>query len=290
CELRAGHFLVSSGITYLAVASGGSRSIDGTTDPEKIETALANGVRVVTQAIRENGQDDNGAAWYYLGRLYLQGGDVQGADSAFTKAQGLAPACGEDIKSWRQKAWIPLATPAAEYANQGKTDSAVILFKQAARMVPNMPQAPYNLGVLYANAGETDSALTYFKLARDLAAADAQYNQDRNSATFNLAAMYQRAGRHAEAVTELKQYLEWSPNDSDARRALASSLRASGQNEEAAAVEEQIIAAASASGTLTSSDLMAMGVNQFNDKHYDQAAESFEKLRATEPNNRDALY
>lgn len=290
CGLRAGHFLVSSGITYLAVASGGNRTIDGTTDPEKVETALANGIRVISQAINENGQDKNGAAWYYLGRLYLQGGDVTGADSAFTRAQQLVPACGNDIKSWRQRAWIPLATPAAEYANQGKADSAVILFKQAARMVPNMPQAPYNLGVLYANAGETDSAIAYFTSARDLAAADPQYNADRNSATFNLAAMYQRAGRHGDAVTQLKQYLEWSPNDSEARRALAQSLRANGQNEEAAAVEEQVLVAATAAGTLTSNDLMTMGVNQFNDKNYAEAAATFEKLRAEEPNNRDALY
>src|SRR5690606_38697808 len=66
CDVSAGHFLVSSGITYLAVGSGGNRNIDGTTDPEKVETALNNGIRVITQAIRENGQADNGGAWYYL--------------------------------------------------------------------------------------------------------------------------------------------------------------------------------------------------------------------------------
>ena len=37
CQLRAGHFRVSSAGTYLAVASGGNANIDGTSDPEKVK-------------------------------------------------------------------------------------------------------------------------------------------------------------------------------------------------------------------------------------------------------------
>src|SRR5690606_25431652 len=159
CDLRAGHFMVQSGVTYLAVGSGGNRNVDGTTDPEKVETALNNAVRVITQAIRENNQGNNPAAWYYLGRAYLQMGDVVGADTAFTRAVSLAPACSEDVKSWRQRAVLPLMAPAAEYADQGKIDSAIVLLKQASSMAPGMPQADYNIGVLYANADQPDSAI-----------------------------------------------------------------------------------------------------------------------------------
>src|SRR5690606_20074781 len=193
CELRPGHFLVSSGVTYLAVGSGGSRSIDGTTDPEKVETALTNSTRVLTQAIRENNQGENAAAWYFLGRAYLQLGDVAGADTAFTRAQSLAPACGEDIRLWRQRAWVPVMAPAAEYAEQGKADSALILFKQASAIASGIPQGDYNIGVLYANADQPDSAIKYFLQAQKSAEANPeQYTKDRNAATFNLAAMYQR--------------------------------------------------------------------------------------------------
>lgn len=291
CDLRAGHFMVQSGVTYLAVGSGGNRNIDGTTDPEKVETALANSVRVITQAIRENGQDRNPAAWYYLGRAYLQMGDVIGADTAFTRAVGLAPACSDDVKSWRQRAVLPLMAPAAEYADQGKTDSAIVLLKQASSMAPGMPQADYNIGVLYANGDQPDSAIKYFAQAQRAAEANpTSYINERNSSTFNLAAMYQRADRHSDAVTELRKYLEWVPGDNDARRALATSLRASGQAEAALEVEKQALAAAQATGDLSAGDLMSMGVNQFNAGNHADAAESFKKVLAMEPHNRDAQY
>lgn len=291
CDISAGHFLVSSGVTYLAVGSGGNRNIDGTTDPAKVETALNNAVRVITQAIRENDQGDNAGAWYFLGRAYLQQGDVHGADSAFVKAVELAPACAEDVSSWRQRAVLPLMAPAGEYADQGKVDSAIVLFKQAASIAPGMPQANYNLGVIYANADQADSAIKYFKLAqKDAEASPEAYLNERNSATFNLAAMYQRAEQHPEAVIELRKYLEWVPGDNDARRALATSLRASGQTDAAMEVEKEALAAAQASGSLSSGDLMSMGVNQFNAGSYADAAESFKKVLEMEPHNRDAQY
>jgi tetratricopeptide (TPR) repeat protein len=291
CDLRAGHFMVQSGVTYLAVGSGGNRNVDGTTDPEKVETALNNAVRVITQAIRENNQGNNPAAWYYLGRAYLQMGDVVGADTAFTRAVSLAPACSEDVKSWRQRAVLPLMAPAAEYADQGKIDSAIVLLKQASSMAPGMPQADYNIGVLYANADQPDSAIKYFTSAQRAAEMNpTSYLNERNSSTFNLAAMYQRADRHNEAVTELRKYLEWVPGDNDARRALATSLRASGQTEAALEVEKQALAAAQASGDLSAGDLMSMGVNQFNAGSFADAAESFKKVLAMDPHNRDAQY
>lgn len=291
CELRYGHFKVSSAATYLAVASGGNRNITGTTDPEKILTQLDEGIRVVTEAITQNGQQENPAAWYLLGRLHLQGGDIVGADSAFTKAATLAPACVADINSWRQRAWVPLATPASEFANQGNADSAMVLFRQAGTIVRGRPEPGYNIGVLYANAGQADSAIKYFKLAQEVAGADAaQFARDRNAATFNLAAMYQRTDQHALAVAELRKYVGWEPGDIDARRALASSLRATGQTAEAAEVERQVVAAAEAAGTLSQNDLMNIGVNAFNDKNYPAAADAFAKILAQDSLNRDAQF
>jgi tetratricopeptide (TPR) repeat protein len=290
CNIGRGHFKVSSAGTYLAVASGGNRNIDGTTDPEKVKSALDDGLRIVTEAIVQNGQADNAAAWYILGRLHLQYGDVRGADSAFTKAEQLKPECAEDIKAWRQRAWLPLMTPASEYVQQGKADSAMILFKQASTIARNMPQGYYNIGVLYANAGQADSAVVYFTRAQEVASTSPSYDKDRNAATFNLAAMYQRLDQHAKAVTELRKYVEWEPADNDARRALATSLRATGQAAEAAEIEKQALAAAEAAGTLSTGDMMTLGVTQFNDKKFAEAAATFGKILATEPNNRDAQY
>jgi predicted Zn-dependent protease len=64
--------------------------------------------------------------------------------------------------------------------------------------------------------------------------------EDRNTATRNLAAMYQRADRHQDAIPLLEKYLTWVPNDVEVKRALASSYRATGQNDKALAIEKEV--------------------------------------------------
>lgn len=290
CEISTGHFKVSSAETYLVVASGGNRNTEGTSDPEKVAAALGNGVRVSQEAITQNGQAQNGGAWYYLGRLYLMQGDLVGADSAFARASQLVPACNEDIQGWRQRAWLPLMNPATEYVRTNKPDSAMALFRSASIISRGMPQGYYNMGILYANSGQDDSAAVYFKRAQEAALTDPKFDKDRNAATFNLAAMYQRAGKHELAVEELRKYVQWDPTDVDAKRALASSLRTLGQTEAAEAAERDAIAAAQRAGTLSSGDVMSMGINLFNEKKFAEAAAEFEKVLASEPHSRDALF
>lgn len=284
CDLKAGHFLVSSAATYLK--SGSEQG-----DPVKSEGLLEKAVETSSKAITEADQGENGAAWYYMGRAYLRMGDIAGADTALTKASQFAPQCGEDIKSWRQRAWLPLVNPATKFSQEGNADSALAYFRMAATISRSQPQGFYNMGVLFANAGQVDSSIAYFKKAQEVAMADAkQFAKDRNSATFNLAAMYQRAGKHAEAVEELRKYVGWDPNDNDAKRALATSLRAIGKNEEAATIDKEVLAAAEQAGTLSTGDLMNIGINFFNEKKYAEAAEAFNKVLAQQPRSRDALF
>jgi tetratricopeptide (TPR) repeat protein len=295
CDISPGHFLVSSGVTYLVTASGGNKSsggvVEGTTDPQKVQAALENGIRVIGQAIRENDQGDNGAAWYYLGRLHIQSGDIVGADSAFTKAVALLPECAADMQAWRNRASGPLVIAASEFANQGNVDSAMALFRQAHSISRDRPEGFYNMGVLFANLGETDSAIAYFRETQRLSNEDpATFAANRNAATFNLAAMLQRGDRHVEAVEELRQYIVWVPEDTDAKRALATSLRAIGKPDEAASLEKELLAQAEAAGTLSANDRMALGINAFNAKEFEKAAEAFAAILETEPYNRDAMY
>lgn len=284
CDLKYGHFQVSSVATYL-------KSGTETADPVKTESIIENAINTANRAILEYDQGDNGAAWYLLGRSYLQLGNIEGADSAFTKAAQLVPECGEDIKSWRQRAWLPLMNPATEFVRDGNVDSAMVLFRLASVISRSMPQGYYNMGVLYANTGQTDSAIAYFRRAQELAATDArQFTRDRNAATFNLAAMLQRNNRHEEAVVELTKYVEWDPNDIDAKRALATSLRAVGRADQAAVIDREVLAAAQASGDMSTGDMMSMGITFFNDKKYAEAADAFRQVLVKEPWSRDALY
>jgi tetratricopeptide (TPR) repeat protein len=284
CRLKAGHFKVSSGATYLKTGIE-------TEVPANQTRALASGQKVLLEAIQKNGQEKNPAAWYYLGRIHLQQGDLVGADTALTKAEALAPDCKEDIGKIRQTGWVPLVNAGIGFAKEQKNDSALILFRQANTIYRGKPAAYLNAGVIFANSGQTDSAIAYWERAAEIAERS-NATEDRNLATRNLGAMYQRANRHEDAVKVLEKYLTWAPNDTEVKRALASSYRATNQVDKAQALEKEVGASPTAAGSPSAGSASAMNaaIALYNEKKYDHAAAAFEKVVATEPYNRDALF
>lgn len=281
CGIKAGHFKVSSGATYLKTGTE-------TEVPENRSRALASGQKVILESIQKNGQDKNPAAWYYLGRVYLQQGDIAGADTAFTKAEALAPACKQEISNLRYAGWVPLVNGGITFTKEEKDDSALALFRQANTIYRDKPLAYLSGGVIFAGAGQTDSAIAYFQQASEIGER-ANEAEQRNAATRNLGAAYQRAGRHKDAVPVLEKYLTWVPTDAEVKRALATSYRATGQNDKAEALEKEVGVAAPAAGA-SSAGPMSAAIDLYNAKKYDQAAAAFEQIVATEPYNRDALY
>jgi tetratricopeptide (TPR) repeat protein len=287
CDLKPGHFKVSSGATYLKTGIE-------TEVPDNRSRALASGSKVILEAIQKNGQEKNPAAWYYLGRIYLQQGDLAGADSSFSKAESLAPACQADISKVRYTGWVPLVNAGIDFAKKQQNDSALVLFREANSIYRDKPAAFLNAGVIFANAGQTDSAIVYWEKAAEIAERT-KATEDRNVATRNLGAMYQRANRHEDAVRVLERYLGWAPNDTEVKRALASSYRATGQTEKAVALEKEVGAAPGAPAGSPSvaggaASAMNAAISLYNAKKYQEAAAAFEKVVAAEPYNRDALY
>ncbi len=286
CELKPGHFKVSSGATYLKTGIE-------TEVPANRARALSSGNKVILEAIQKNGQDKNPAAWYYLGRISLQQGDLAGADSALTKAETMSPSCKQDISKVRYAGWVPLVNAGIDFAKKQQNDSALALFRQANSIYRDRPAAFLNGGVIFANAGQTDSAIVYWEKASEIAERT-NATEDRNVATRNLGAMYQRAGRHEDAAKVLEKYLIWAPNDTEVKRALITSYRATGQNEKAAALEKEVgappAAAAGSPSPAGAASAMTAAIELYNAKKYAEAAAAFEKVVATEPYNRDALY
>jgi tetratricopeptide (TPR) repeat protein len=282
CGIKAGHFKVSSGGAYLKTGTE--------TTPANRVRVLASGQKVLLEAIQQNGQEKNPAAWYYLGRVYLQEGDIVGADSAFTKAETMAPACKQEISGLRYMGWVPLVNGGITFAKAANNDSALVLFRQANTIYRDKPASYLNSGVIFANSGQTDSAIVYWQKAAEIAER-VNAVEDRNTATRNLAAMYQRANRHQDAIPLLEKYLTWVPNDVEVKRALATSYRATGQTDKAVAIEKEV---GPGEGTPTpasgSATAMNAAVEAYNAKKYDAAAKGFEQVLTTDPNNRDALY
>jgi len=287
CGLKAGHFKVQSGATYLKTGIE-------TGVPENRARALTTGTKVLLEAVEQNKQEKNPALWFYLGRIYLQQGDLAGADTALSKAEALSPGCKKDISDARYLAWVPLVNAGITFTKEEKNDSALALYRLANSIYRDKPIAFLNAGVIFANAGQTDSAIVNFQKASEIAELTNSV-EDRNLATRNWGALLQRNGRHREAVPVLEKYVAWAPKDVDVKRALASSYRAVGQNDKADAIEKEVGAAPPAAGAAgaggsAAGAQMAAAIALYNEKKYAEAAEAFEKVLATEPNNRDALY
>src|SRR2546422_729654 len=213
CDLKPNHYLVNAGLLYLKSAAEGRFQ-------EQIQKDLKDANRNLLQAVTANGQDQNPAAWYYLGRYYGMVKDAAGADSAFRRAEQLKPACKDDIAFWRRDLWVPLYNGAVAAYNAAQSDSAIHLLQQANAIYAGEPTGFKLLGALFYNANEADSAARYFRLAI-AASSDPKYATDKKEALFNVAASYYRAQRWPEAEAAYKDYLAVVPNDAQALAGLA---------------------------------------------------------------------
>jgi tetratricopeptide (TPR) repeat protein len=291
CELKSGHFKVSSGATYLKTGVE--------TEVQENKTRVwESGRKVLVEAIQQNGQGENPAAWYYLGRIYLQRGDIAGADTALAKAEKGAPQCAKDIQGYRQNGWAALMRAGNNFEEQKNADSALVLYRQAAQVHPRSPLSPYFVAKVLNEKGQADSAAVYYGMAAAAAenTTDTSEVKVRDRSAFNQGAIYLNSKKFPEAVAAFERYLKWQPNDVEAKRGLAGAYRGAGQAEKAQALEQQLVASGAGAGTggaaggAGAQDLMSVGVNLYNDKKYVEAAKAFEQVAAAEPYNRDALF
>jgi hypothetical protein len=290
CNIKPNHFKVGSAAGYLKAAIE-------TDVPESRARILTQGEKVDLEAIQKNGQDKNPAAWYYLGRIYLQQGRLYPADSALTRAEQLAPDCAKDIAGYRRNAWVALVKAGSKFEEDKNTDSALVLYRQAGTIYRGSPIAFYQTAAIMNDKGQPDSAAYYFGQAAAVAATstDTTDLKYRNRSAFNQGALLLNAKKYDQAAVVLEQYVKWVPNDNEAMRGLATAYRNTGKVEQAQALEKEIVAGGGAVGTpgaagaSAAQDLMTAGVNAYNDKKYADAAAAFEKLVAAEPYNREAL-
>lgn len=287
CKLSKGHFKVSSGAVYLKT------SVE-TPIPGNKDRALESGNRVLLEAITQNGQDQNAAAWYYLGRIYLRRGDVAGADSAFKRAQALAPDCSADIMKFRKVAFAPIVNRGTEFSKNKQDDSAMVYYRRAAMWYPESAIPASRLAALFTGRQMDDSALVYYDAAlKATTTTDTADVKLRNLTAFNRALLLTRAGRYPEATAAFDQYLTWQPGDVDAQKGMIQALRGAGKADSAAALEKKF--GVTVGGGATAVDTGAVAVynkaaTAFNAKQYAVAASAAESFLATVPNNREALY
>ncbi|MGH7701213.1 MAG: tetratricopeptide repeat protein [Gemmatimonadales bacterium] len=251
CGLRPGHSLVNDGMRSLKDA------VETRLEDQK-QKKLTDALRDLTQALTTGEQQDNAAAWYYLGRYYMLVDDAAGGDSAFTRAQQLHPECADDIGFWRQSLWVPVFNAGVAAWQAGNTDSAIMAFTRANLIYRDEPNGPIYLAILHANADQVDSAIKYFHMGIAVAGDDTTYRQEKKEAQFNLARMYHRSQQWDQAAPAYRDYLTRYPGDPEATAALAAVFSAAGQRDSATVLYRSVLDRAD---SVTFLDLFQAGVS-----------------------------
>lgn len=284
CKLTGGDFHIGSAATYLQTALT-------TPVADNKRNSLKSGLDQSLIGI-QGGQAGSSKAWYYLGRIYLQQGDLVGADSAFARTVQLVPTCAAEVRLYRTRAFITLMSAAQTHRTAGRADSTVYLARAATQIDPSRPQSWYAIGTAFLDAQQNDSAAWYLeKTLGSTADSSAPATQIREAAAYQAAVVSYNKHDFTNAVRLFAEAVRLKGDDTDAKRNLAASLRQAGMADSAAKVEATMMAAAAGSeGGLTAAQLFDIGVAQFNQHDYANAANTFEKVVAVEPNNRDALF
>src|SRR5438309_2134053 len=176
CELVPGNSKIDKGMQALRGA---------VEKPDQREPQLAQAKKALGEAIAQDNQSTNPAAWYYLGRYYVIVDDVAGADTALTRAATLAPKCAEDIATRRGELLSKLLNDGLAAWQDGKQDSALGLLHVAARLEPRNPKPLATVAALYASRSDDDSAFAYYRLAARTVGDDAVFARDRRDALSN---------------------------------------------------------------------------------------------------------
>jgi tetratricopeptide (TPR) repeat protein len=191
CDIKAGHFRVNSAVVNLKTAAE---------KPVARDRMLAQTQDVLIRAITGDAQDKNPGAWYYLGRYYVEMGDAAGADSAFRRAEALAPHCKQDIDGYRQRLWGDVVAAGLRNWQENKPDSAKRLLRQAAALRPNHPKALFSLGQLYVSQNQLDSAAQVLTRAVAAAGDDSAFAEGKKEALGTVARLYSRRVQTDSAV------------------------------------------------------------------------------------------
>jgi tetratricopeptide (TPR) repeat protein len=114
-----------------------------------------------------------------------------------------------------------------ELARQGKTDEAITYFRNVLLMKPNDVDAHYNLGNELLRQGKIDEAITHFITALQL-------SPNNSSIYINFGAALAIKGKTDEAISYLNKAIQLKPNEAKAHGMLARILFMQGKSDQAA--------------------------------------------------------
>ena len=157
-----------------------------------LETGNRDGARTHFEAALSARPDLQGAH-YALGEIALAAGDFAGAEREFRKEATRFP--GSAAAAFKL---------GFVFSNQGKTREALGALRHADELQPGMPETLLELGKAEAATGDSAEAEKHFARVVELEPG----SNLSATAHFQLAQIYRKAGRAADADRELKRFQE----------------------------------------------------------------------------------
>ena len=129
-------------------------------------------IRLLEIEVKKN--PTNEEAWFFLGGLKADQGDLEGMNAAFNECLKLSPKHAADIRSTRFNKWGQSLNTGVSLLEKASADSsqyygfAIGAFKKAIEAWPDTALTYRYLAYVYNNKGDFDNALVTFKKAWDL--------------------------------------------------------------------------------------------------------------------------
>lgn len=130
---------------------------------------------------------------FALGELFVQAGDFRKAEAEFRAEADRSP--GSAAAAYKL-GWV--------LANQGRTENAIEELRRADQLKPDMPETLLELGKLLNSSGDPKSAEVYLRKVLVIE----QETKLAETAHFQLAQVYRKLGRPADADKEMKRFTE----------------------------------------------------------------------------------
>jgi tetratricopeptide (TPR) repeat protein len=220
---------------------------------------------------------DDVEAHMLLGRVYLRTlGDGQGPQTndmlqaAIKEYETIAALQPKDLETHLLLGQL--------YGLNHDSAKAEAQFKAAQKIDPNSEDVVLNLARLYSEQGDLDRAA---KVISDIPASDRSGRMD-----FALAGIYDQLKRPKDAAAAYQAALDEDPENTDAKRGLASALTAAGQMDAAAKVYSQMLK----TDPQDPQALIHQAEIERQQGHYDQSLATLKKAQAFVADNLELSY
>lgn len=262
--------------------------------PEDKRELYQQALEASLEGIKNDG--GNPRVWFMAGQAYAKLGQYVAADSMFDRAEEIYPDYKEEVDRERLNAWVTSYNTGVNALQAGNTEQAIELLTAANTIYQGRPEAPLNLGSVYARQNEFDKAVDYYRQALAILRGpereklneqrEAQWQENEEIASFNLAQILANQGKDEEAAQAYRDFLARNPDDITAKINMAVVLTRMQNEAEAARLYNELLDTEG----LSSDNYFRIGLGLFTSEQYDRSAAAFRSALETNTYFRDALY